>query len=236
MEAVNWKQVLSGTLEDLQLTRSERRAFKQLLAPLAGDEHHLNQIRGLAFELVEEQLTVENKRQILEWLQDVLRATDEPVVAARVAEAWFSPDPACVGRIEQAFREARRTADICVFTITDDRISEAIIEAHRRGITVRLITDNDKRFDVGSDVDQLVQAGIAVRIDQTPDHMHHKYAIFDSQLLLTGSYNWTRSAANVNDDNFLLTDDARLVAAFVRHFERLWDSFEPLSSDRQSNR
>lgn len=228
MDAVNWKQVLIGTLEDLQLTRSERRAFRQLLEPLVGDEHHMAQIRSLAFEIVNEQLTPENKSSVLEWLEDILRATYEPVGVARVAEAWFSPDPACAGRIEQAFREARKSVDICVFTITDDRLTRAIIEAHQRGVVVRLITDNDKRTDIGSDIDELAGSGIETRTDQTPDHMHHKYAIFDGSVLLTGSYNWTRSAAHGNEDNFLLTDDARLVAAFVRHFERLWESIEPL--------
>ncbi|MEZ6106096.1 MAG: phospholipase D-like domain-containing protein [Pirellulaceae bacterium] len=225
MDGVNWKQVLQGTLDDLRLTRSERRAFKQLLAPVLGDENRLHQIRGLAFELVREQITPENKSEILEWLEDIIRTTQEPTSSAKVAEAWFSPDPACVGRIEQAFREARRSVDICVFTITDDRLTRAILEAHQRGVRMRLITDDEKRLDAGSDIDELMRNSIAVRMDRNPDHMHHKYALFDGGLLLTGSYNWTRSAAHANEDNFLLTDDPRLVAAFQRHFDRTWDAF-----------
>ena len=52
--------------------------------------------------------------------------------------------------------------------------------------------------------------------------MHHKYALFDDALLLTGSYNWTRAAANVNDDNFVVTDSPKLLLAFRSHFDRLW--------------
>ena len=121
--------------------------------------------------------------------------------------------------------EARNTADLCVFTITDDRISSSILAAHARGVRVRIITDNDKAHDLGSDIERLAAAGIAVRIDRTPFHMHHKFAIIDGRRLLNGSYNWTRGAARDNQENLIVCDDARLVAAFQQEFEQLWTRF-----------
>jgi mitochondrial cardiolipin hydrolase len=138
------------------------------------------------------------------------------------AEVFFSPGDACRLRIAHRFNVAKRTADVCVFTITDDRISKTIHAAHRRGVIVRIITDNDKAFDLGSDIDAFRQAGIEVRIDATPFHMHHKFAIFDGQHLLNGSYNWTRSAAEQNEENLVDTDDPALVQAFQQQFETLW--------------
>ena len=118
---------------------------------------------------------------------------------------------------------ARQTADVCVFTVTDDRITRVLIDAQRRGVAVRLITDNDKSHDLGSDVEQIAAAGVAVKVDRTPFHMHHKYAIFDGVRLLNGSYNWTRGAANDNEENLIDTGDPRLLEAFRRHFEMLWE-------------
>ncbi len=43
--------------------------------------------------------------------------------------------------------KASRTADICVFTITDDRVSDAILDAHRRAVAVRIITDDAKKVE-----------------------------------------------------------------------------------------
>ena len=121
---------------------------------------------------------------------------------------------------------AKKTLDICVFTITDDRITRAILNAHGRGRRIRVIADDDKATDLGSDIDQLAAAGIAVRVDRSPAHMHHKFALADGATLLTGSYNWTRSAARDNEDNFLITSDRRFVTAFARQFENLWERLE----------
>lgn len=141
---------------------------------------------------------------------------------ADIAEAWFSPFQDCVRRIEQLFVQAQQQVDICVFTITDNRLSDAILTAHRRGITIRIISDNDKAFDRGSDIERLQSHGIAVRVDFTPFHMHHKFAVFDQQILLTGSYNWTVGAARDNQENFLITSDRRLMQAYSDEFDRLW--------------
>ncbi len=87
---------------------------------------------------------------------------------------------------------------------------------------IRIITDDDKAGDLGSDVDRLASLGIETRQDRTDRHMHHKFAIFDQSTLLTGSYNWTRGAADRNLENFIVTADPRLLRAFSREFDRLW--------------
>ncbi|MCA9056002.1 MAG: endonuclease, partial [Planctomycetaceae bacterium] len=50
---------------------------------------------------------------------------------------------------------ARETVDVCVFTITDDRITRAILDAHRRRVRIRILSDDDKSGDLGSDVERL---------------------------------------------------------------------------------
>lgn len=89
---------------------------------------------------------------------------------------------------------------------------------------IRIITDNDKAADEGSDADRLAAAGVPVRVDRTAYHMHHKFAIFDQKSLLNGSYNWTRSAAENNEENFVILDLPPLVSRFQKQFDQLWDS------------
>jgi phosphatidylserine/phosphatidylglycerophosphate/cardiolipin synthase-like enzyme len=146
-------------------------------------------------------------------------------VAGVLAEACFSPRDDCPGRIIRLFDEAVTHIDVCVFTITDDRISSAILRAHARGVRLRIISDNDKTYDAGSDIQQFHLAGVSVRVDQTPFHMHHKFAIFDSQVLVHGSYNWTRGAARDNQESIVVVNEPRLIGAFQEEFERLWSRF-----------
>jgi phosphatidylserine/phosphatidylglycerophosphate/cardiolipin synthase-like enzyme len=139
------------------------------------------------------------------------------------SRAYFSPGDACLQAILGELARCRHTADICVFTITDDRIASAIVEMHRRAVKVRILTDNDKQYDGGSDIDRLRRSGIAVKVDETEHHMHHKFALLDSTRLLNGSYNWTRSAAAYNEENLIITSDAELVRAFSRQFQKMWE-------------
>jgi len=73
----------------------------------------------------------------------------------------------------------------------------------------------------------LRNAGIPVRVDLSECYMHHKFAVFDRAVLLSGSYNWTRTAAERNSENVLVTDEPVLVKAFVNTFEGLWRQWAP---------
>jgi len=142
-------------------------------------------------------------------------------------QAYFSPGPDCRIAIEQAMETALSELLICVFTISDDRLSDAIMAAHRSGLTVRVISDNDKMHDRGSDVERLSQAGVNVRIDRSPEHMHHKFMVIDGHTVMTGSYNWTRSAETRNEENIIAVDDPLLATRFSEEFERIWKLAEP---------
>ena len=137
-------------------------------------------------------------------------------------QVFFSPGEDCVNHIIDLINEAYIQLDICVFTISDDRISRAIVEAMKNGVEIRIISDNFKVEDTGSDIEDLSRVGIPVKLDTTDNHMHHKFMIVDNKIVLTGSYNWTRSAALYNQENILSMDDEEVVSKFSNEFEKLW--------------
>jgi len=222
------KEMLRQTLDDRRLSRSERSAMGQILEHVDPSPRTLDTYRSVAFELARECMDHGGDRAVVDWLEDVVRLLAKHAPSAdrtATAESFFSPDEDCPRKIAALLSSMRKTVDVCVFTITDDRIASAILDTHRRGRAVRIITDDDKAMDPGSDIDRLRKAGIPVRVDNTRYHMHHKFALFDDARLLTGSYNWTRSAAENNAENFIVTGDRRFVEPFSRLFEKLWDSF-----------
>ena len=216
--------VLSTTLEDRRLSRGESHAIKALIRDERPDDQRLAFYRHRAFELAKAKLIGRDDILVVEWLEDVVKALvpTGPAGPSVTAEVVFSPGDDCLNALIRNLKSGRQTADICVFTITDNRVSRVIEDAHDRGVKVRIITDDDKSLDRGSDASRLSDAGIEVRYDNSPHHMHHKFAVMDGRLVLTGSYNWTRSAAEHNQENLLVSDDPRLVRPYVDAFERLW--------------
>jgi phosphatidylserine/phosphatidylglycerophosphate/cardiolipin synthase-like enzyme len=148
--------------------------------------------------------------------------------ARNIAGVAFSPGIDCRSRILSVLEDARRTVDVCVYSITDDAITRALCAARRRGVAVRVISEADKARDKGSDVATLRRGGVAVVLDRSPESlMHNKFAVVDASILLTGSYNWTAKAHRENHENLVVTSERRLVAAFKDRFEKLWVDFGP---------
>ncbi len=215
--------LLLASLADGRLSRGERQVLASL-CDASEKEDAGDALRERAFALVRSRVAETGDPTLIDWLESVIRSTRRLPAAIRTsrAEAFFSPGEECPGAIERLLRGAALTLDICVFTITDDRLTGAILDAHRRGTQVRILTDDAKAEDLGSDVDRLIRAGIGVRVDRSPFHMHHKFALADGRTLLTGSYNWTRGACRDNEENLIVTDEPRLIDAFSRAFDGLW--------------
>ncbi|MBM3970398.1 MAG: endonuclease [Planctomycetes bacterium] len=221
-------EILVQSLADRRLSRAEKSVLNQHLSDAVADPEKLAQFRRQAFGLAREEIDATNGVLIVEWLEEVAKVL-QPSAGKQtedLAEAWFSPHGDCPLRIRTLLAQARRTIDICVFTITDDRLTSAVLDAHGRGVRVRIITDNDKAADLGSDADRFLQAGIGLRVDRSEYHMHHKFALFDNEILLNGSYNWTRGAAANNEENFIVTNNRHLVAIFAKTFEDLWQQYQ----------
>jgi phosphatidylserine/phosphatidylglycerophosphate/cardiolipin synthase-like enzyme len=213
-------QQLEESIQDQYLSRSEKKLFKGLLYDSNLDSNQLNLLRSKIYELAETRSTPTNYPLIIKWLKNVNSAIE--VKSGQASNAYFSPGDACRNVIIQLINAATHDINICVFTVSDDLISKSILDAHHQGKNIRLITDNDKSLDLGSDVNQLAKAGIPIKMDETRNHMHHKFMVIDNHSVVTGSYNWTRSAAMYNHENILLTKDPGSVRSFLKEFDGLW--------------
>ena len=221
-------RLLTQTLEDIHFSRAERHEVRRQLEDFARGPHDLNMVRNRGFALASERVSSEKDRLLLEWLRELVRVVDSqrPRTQEGVScQALFSPGTACLERLVAMIHGTRRSLDACVYTITDDRITRPLLEAHDRGVKVRVITEDSKALDVGSDISRIEAAGVPVEDDDAPSLMHHKFAIFDGVSLATGSYNWTRSAASSNQENLIVTSHPPLVRDFAAEFERLWEAF-----------
>ncbi len=225
MNAAELDAMLRQFLVDNKLSKAEQDALTAWVGKNIKSDHDRALARSRVFASARQAINDPIAQQVLLFVEDVLRAVvpmNPPVQSTAADEVFFSPGDGCLGCIVRRIRAARKTIDICVFTITDNRISDAILDAHHRGVKIRIVTDNDKAFDEGSDIFRFREAKIPVVVDETPYHMHHKFAIFDGVRLVNGSYNWTRGAADMNQENVVDSGDPVVIARFQGEFDQLW--------------
>ena len=66
-----------------------------------------------------------------------------------------------------------------------------------------------------------------MRQDGDPQtNMHHKFAIIDNLVVITGSFNWTTMAAYYNEENVVALGDKSIVKQYNAEFNQLWKYFE----------
>jgi phosphatidylserine/phosphatidylglycerophosphate/cardiolipin synthase-like enzyme len=161
------------------------------------------------------------KYSILAFLVLILSITISISTLAKT-EVYFSlsdnPQEAIIKNINQA----QASINIAMYIFTDREIALPLIKAQERGVKVRLYLDKDQVDYKYSQSRFLVQKGIKTRISSNNYIMHHKFAIIDNRLLLTGSYNWTFSANNRNDENLMVIDDPEIIEIFQNQFINLW--------------
>ncbi|CAE7312273.1 unnamed protein product [Symbiodinium natans] len=145
----------------------------------------------------------------------------------------FFPEPQMknVGLILAELNGARSSIDLAIFTLTLDTVAETLLQKHRQGLRVRIITDNRQAGVPGADAQRLHQQGLEVRTDRSWYAMHHKFAVIDKRTVINGSFNWTAQATKGNqEDAIIFRDQKGLAASFSAEFERMWQDFKPLGS------
>ena len=116
---------------------------------------------------------------------------------------------------------ANSSVHVLIYSFTLDSIGDAVLATYRRNIDVKIVFEK-QQVSQYSEFLRLAAAGVQVRNDTNPDLMHHKVAIIDGQIVLIGSFNWTDSAQNYNNENLLVIRSAELAAAIEREFQRIW--------------
>lgn len=218
---------LQTTLEDLTFSTSEKKAIRQIIESKSPSSEERAFLRNRIFKMAREAMGDARGRDnlsILKWIETANKLCIKEEDPGKNS-AYFSPGTECLDAILTHLGSARTSIRICVFTISDDRIARKILECASRGVDVKIISDNDKAEDYGSDIFEFIKKGVPVRLDKTQHHMHHKFAVIDGKFLLTGSYNWTRSAALYNHENLMITEDSGCIERYLKEFDRLWQRF-----------
>ncbi|KXK51611.1 MAG: phospholipase [Chlorobi bacterium] len=132
---------------------------------------------------------------------------------------YFSPEDDIPPKILRYLSIAKKSIHFMAFNFTDGTIAEAMIEKEKAGVQVEGVIE--RRGAERSVMEQLQDAGITVLKDGNKYVMHHKVIIIDGEWTITGSYNFTGSAATQNDENILIIRDPSVAKKFEEEYQRV---------------
>lgn len=135
-------------------------------------------------------------------------------------ENYFSPPDHVMDKLVALVKAARSSIRFMIFTYTDDRLADAMIERFNAGVKVEGIYEN-RQAPYGT-FPELYCAKLPVKTDGNRYTMHHKVIILDDKTVITGSFNFTVAADKSNDDNLLVIHDPAVARLYVQEFERVY--------------
>jgi phosphatidylserine/phosphatidylglycerophosphate/cardiolipin synthase-like enzyme len=141
----------------------------------------------------------------------------------------------------------RKRADLALFVFSSQQLGNRVSALHDQGVDIRLLVDpgfSNRYFSEVLDLlgmelpdhrclvqreNQLRQKpieGVGTPRLAAGDKLHHKFAVLDDRRVITGSFNWSPSAAHKNDETLLVIDSPELAAHFRAEVDRLWKGAE----------
>lgn len=121
---------------------------------------------------------------------------------------------------------AQKNLDVAIYSLTKDDIANAIIEAKKRGVDVKVITDKQESQSKYQKaiLDKFKQTGIPVKINNHAGLMHLKLSIIDNKTALGGSYNYSEQATRNNDENLIVMRQSDIVGKYSDEFNIMWNN------------
>lgn len=196
-----------------------------------------NQVLGDLHEFFNEKLSSTHDKAVFKLFFDVLRGflSNSMIPRPAVFDALFFPSKENEAKLISYLLKAEKEVDLCIFTLTNNNLSQALVDLMNRNVTIRIITDDANLKHSGTDVFSLAMK-IPIRTDKNLfTHMHNKYVIIDRKILVTGSFNWTAQAVSRNQENIIAIQNEEMAEKYLADFEKLWKIFEENKVEGKGN-
>jgi len=167
-------------------------------------------------------------------------------------DVLFSPHPRRdsnqgLNLLAEQLKAAKKSLDMALFVFSAQQLTNVLQEKVEQGVEIRLVADpgfasrpfsevldllgvslpdHNCRVEAGNHPLEQVLKGIGTPRLARGDKLHHKFAVIDNKTVITGSFNWSPSAAHTNDETLLVIHSPRLAKHFTREMDRLWESAE----------
>ena len=125
----------------------------------------------------------------------------------------------------KTLNSARRSIRLAGYSFTSPEVVSALVEAHKRGVDVKVLVDDRGNRSATSTaaLRLLVASGIPVRTISIYAIHHDKYIVVDEAHTQTGSFNYSRAAAQSNSENVIVIwNNVTVAANYTQHWLSRW--------------
>jgi len=131
----------------------------------------------------------------------------------------FSPKGGCTEAIVQELGKAKSSILVQAYSFTSAPIAKGLVAAHERGVKVEMILDKSNLTAEYTSGPFVTKAGIPLKIDSAHDIAHNKIMIIDGETVISGSFNFTKSAEDKNAENLLIIRDKPLAEKYIKNWQ-----------------
>ena len=142
---------------------------------------------------------------------------------------YFSPNGGCTNAIVSALDAAQTSILVQAYSFTSAPIAKALVNAKNRGVDVQAILDKSQKTEKYTSATFLSNAGIPTFIDGKHKIAHNKIMIIDGKTVITGSFNFSKSAEEGNAENLLVIDAPELAKKYSENWKNHLLHSEPYS-------
>lgn len=136
---------------------------------------------------------------------------------------YFAPEDNVRGAILDELARAKQKVRFLAFSFTDPQIAALMISSRLQGVDVKGIFEKQFSGKESTKHKTLELAGSDVRWDTNGYAMHNKVIVVDDQTVLVGSFNFSESANQKNDENLVIVRSRAVAAQYLEEFGRLWN-------------
>ena len=139
---------------------------------------------------------------------------------------FLGPSPSMEKAVVSFIASADKTLDVCVYDLDLPEFAQALLDAHARGVKVRVIIADDnaaKAYAVADHLKQMEKAGLLTLAHNRSGLMHNKFMIADQLRIWTGSYNLTRNCSRFNDNHAIVLESPQLAENYEKEWEEIFE-------------
>ena len=159
------------------------------------------------------------------WWQSV-QAEPQP---AEILAIYFTPPAGAASGLIKQIDGAKKSIKVMAYGFTATNLAEALVRAKRRGVDVGLIQDEKSAQNNRETLPILLAAGIDVRSDGKHAIQHNKVMLIDDDIVITGSYNFTKSAEKRNAENIMIVRSSYAAKRYADNWKAHWEHSEKVT-------